>query len=173
MSYTVRGQVEGLGEALRALDSLANAARNRIVRQAVTAGARVIARKAKALAPRELGLLKKSIGQKVKVYRNTGTAAAVIGPRHGFRKPAVRKKGKWRPAAVHPGGEADPAFYAHLVELGTAPHRVGGRRHPGASAKPFLAPAATGQAGVIRAAMVDAIARGLAKWLASVRAKGG
>ena len=34
------------------------------------------------------------------------------------------------------------APHAHLFELGTAPHSVGPRRHPGADANPFIYPAA-------------------------------
>lgn len=177
MAYKVQGQVTGLAETLATLEGIKAAVRNRILRAAVTAGARLIAKKAKALAPRELGLLRKSIGQVVRVYRNSGVVVAVVGPRKGFRLPAKRKKGKWRETPVPPAGHANPLFYAHLVELGVAPHRIGkgsstrkktgsGRMHPGHPAKPFLTPAATGQAAAVGAAMAKAVTEGLARAVA-------
>lgn len=60
---------------------------------------------ARARAPVDSGTLKKSIGIKVKVYRQTGTAAFVVGARKGF-------------GTTIAGRPRDPYYYAHLVELG-------------------------------------------------------
>ena len=74
------------------------------------------------------GLLRKSLGYKVKTYTKTGTAVAVCGPRKGFREQiGVVSRGKDKGKPIF----ADPQKYAHLVENGT-------RR---TSAKPWLRPA--------------------------------
>jgi HK97 gp10 family phage protein len=38
-------------------------------------------------------------------------------------------------------GPTTRAFYGHMVEFGTAPHRLKGGQHPGAPAQPFARPA--------------------------------
>lgn len=98
-------------------------------KKAVTAGARIVLNAAKSFAPKRTGLLRKSLGQKVKLYGGE-TAVAIIGPRTGFRKKLVRlgsktaiatsKKGQKLLAAGGKEEWADPAKYAHLQELGTA-----------------------------------------------------
>lgn len=166
MSYRVQGVVDGLPQLLASLDGLATAVRNRILRAAVMAAGKVVLSRAKADAPRESGLLRKSMARKVKVYRNSGVAVAIVGPRKGYKQQVTRKRGKWRASTVW----ADPVRYAHLVELGTRPHRQRGGQHPGSMPRPFLTPAATQQATAIRAAMASAINEGLAKAVAQGRA---
>lgn len=86
------------------------------------------------------GLLKKSLGQKVKTYAKSNTVVAIVGPRKGFRKrigTITRGKNKGQPVY------ADPVKYAHLVELGT--------RH--SSPKPFLRPASNVGARTMAAVM--------------------
>jgi HK97 gp10 family phage protein len=150
MPYAVRSGVAGLRDVLSRLGGLKRSARNRVARQAVAAGARAVARAAKKNAPRETGLLKKSLGSKVKVYANSGVAVGVAGPRVGMRQTVVRKKNKARPTPVL----SDPAKYAHLAELGTSR----------SAARPFLRPALEG--GQAAAAMLAAAERGAAAALA-------
>lgn len=74
------------------------------------------------------GLLRKSLGYKVKYYTRTGSAVAICGPRSRFRvQIGVVSRGPRKGQPVF----ANPQKYAHLVELGT--------RHSGA--RPFLKPA--------------------------------
>ena len=166
MSYTIRGRVDGLQEMIQSLAGLKEAVIRRILRAAVSKGSQIIMKKAKQLASRETGLLRKSIGRKVKVYRTSGVAVAMVGPRIGFRTTVTRKKGKLRPTPTI----SDPVKYAHLVERGTKPHG----RHPGFQARPFLEPAARGQTGAIRQAMAEEIRRQLEKEAAkALKKKGG
>lgn len=95
---------------------------------------------AKYVKARRSGTLAKSLGKKVKAYKNSWICTAWVGARPGFRDPQT--------------GE-DPQNIAHMVEYGTKPHYVGkgsrtrgkksknlsGKRHPGAEPYPFLRPA--------------------------------
>lgn len=94
------------------------------------------------------GLLKKSIGIKVKLMGRLGNKRVVglVGPKMKTSMTAGS------------GREIKPYKYAHLVERGTVAHslksrkitklkaaagayQLSARQHPGATAKPFLAPA--------------------------------
>jgi HK97 gp10 family phage protein len=112
----------------------------------VAKGGQILAKAAKAGAPKETGLLKKSIGSKVKVYPS-GVAVAIVGPRQGFKAEVTREKNRRFPWT----GTSNPTRYAHLVELGT-------RQAP---AKPFLKPALAGQQAAIREAMAKAVREAL------------
>lgn len=89
---------------------------NKVSRPAYREAAAEIRKKAKANAPKETGLLKKSIKSVVR----TGKIGvyAVIGPAYGFKQIVDDKP-------------RDPAKYAHLVEFGTTHSQP----------KPFLRPA--------------------------------
>lgn len=162
MPFAIRGEVEGMKGALATLAHLKGAARKRIVRRGLTLCARILAKAAKRLAPKETGLLRKSIASKVKTYPN-GSVVAIIGPRDDakFRQPVVRKKGKWFPSTV----TANPVKYAHLVELGH-----GGRA--AAPAKPFLAPALAASQSQVKARFAQAVREGLEKEAAKAAGKG-
>lgn len=150
MAFLARANLSGLRPLLRTLDAFGPKVRRKVTRAMVAAGGRAVAKQAKGLAPKETGLLRRSIGSKVKVYKDTGIAVAVAGPRVGFRQEAERPRN--RPGA--PASMADPVKYAHLVELGT--------RH--GAARPFLAPALG--AGAVQAAMAQAARRGIDRELA-------
>lgn len=153
----------GHRQLMHALRQFKPSVRRRIMRPAMRKAARIIVRDAKALAPKETGLLKRSIGMRMRVSGKTGNILVVIGPRHGFGAKVTRDpKGKLvslhtrKRQSQYAGAETvyrNPTKYAHLVEFGSAPHvqagklkRLGDRmvarvRHPGAPAKPFLRPA--------------------------------
>lgn len=123
-------KLTGLNTALASLDLVSTKLRKRILRRAFTKAARIVAKKAKSKLPNKstatyttnqtqriyqrYGLLKKSIGSKVRTNRKTGDVYVVIGPRKGFKE-----------------NGRNPEKYAHLVEYGT--------RH--SKARPFLRPA--------------------------------
>lgn len=117
---------------------------------------------------RRTGLLYKSLGRRVRVYRNSRTVVGLVGPRVDtvgtFTRTGRLVSGKvfsGRTAGKRTGKVklSVPARYAHLVEFGTAPHATGkgskrlaggkrtrpgpqrGAMHPGAAPKPFLRPA--------------------------------
>lgn len=146
MTFKIKSEVN-VKDLMSSLDGLKNAVKNRILKKAVNKGCKIILKAAKAKAPRETGLLKKSLGSKVKVYRNTGVVVGIVGPRKGFRQEVLRKKGRWFPAMVI----SDPIRYAHLVELGTSHSQ----------AKPFLGPAVNDSSVAIRNAMAAEITKGL------------
>lgn len=163
MSFVIRGRLDGIAEARRNLQHLGEQMRKRILRKAVRAAAKLIEKAAKshADASKDTGLLKKSIGTVVRVYRGGDKVIAVIGPRVGFRR-------------VIDGRVMDPTKYAHLVENGVKPHALGkgsslrkktqaGQGHPGFAAKPFLRPAIDGNKAAANAAIARVVAEELKK----------
>lgn len=104
---------EGLGERVQ----------RRVLRSAVTAASTPVNRAAKARAPKQSGLLKKSLGRKVVTNTKTQTVTAVIGPRTNIVGEFKGKKRK-------------PSRYAHAVEKGFV-DAAGNFVPP----KPFLNPA--------------------------------
>lgn len=144
--------VSGLSELDRLLKELPAKIEGNIMRGAVRAGAKVMEARAKELVPVDDGDLRDSI--KVSTKSKRGRVSATV--RAGSKK----------------------AFYAHMVEFGTARHFIKPRKrkslffaglarevvdHPGASPKPFMRPALdSGQAEAVNAA-ADYIRKRLAK----------
>ena len=124
-------QTTGLQPLLAMLDTVAVKLERSIVRGALRAGAQVILAEAQAQVPEHSGALRKSLRVSVKVKRGVPTATIKAGSK--------------------------AAWYAHLVEFGTAAHTIkpkkpsgdlatpaGPRRavhHPGAAKRPFMRPA--------------------------------
>ncbi|MEM6560039.1 MAG: HK97-gp10 family putative phage morphogenesis protein [Planctomycetota bacterium] len=107
----------------KALRKLGDKAARKVSRSAVSAAATPVAKAARRNAPKESGLLRKSIGRRVRTYTERGTVIALVGPRRNF-------------SGEHEGERRVPANYAHLVENGhLAPD--GSFVPP----KPFLRPA--------------------------------
>lgn len=132
-------KVEGLEELQRKLKTLPGKVQKKLLRSAVTAGAKPIVAAAKAGAPERTGTVKLSIGRKV-VTKN-GHATAVIGA-----KSNVQSEFK--------GQVEKPSRIIHLLEKGFIDRA--GEHVPG---KPFIEPALD-QAGP---AAVDAMADKLGK----------
>lgn len=117
-------KIEGAVELKRLLAELPAAPTRRALRAAVSVGATPALERARALVPVETGLLKKSLGRRLKVYPASGNVVAIIGPRSGFKREVTRKKGRRKPRKEL----ANPVKYAHLVELGF--HAPSGRFVP-------------------------------------------
>lgn len=100
-------QLEGAEEIRRKLKHLEAKVQRRIVRPAVTRALSPVLKQAKQNVPVVTGLLKRSLGKKVKAYSRTGVIWGGIGPRSGFKE--VGADGRAR----------NPVNYMHLVELGT------------------------------------------------------
>ena len=128
--------IKGLAELQRALDTLPAKIEANVMRAAMRAGAKVIAKEAAA-----------------NVNSVSGALAASV--RFGARPNA--KEGKLL-GYVRAGGKAKKgkaaAFYAHMVEFGTAAHVIKARSpnrmlalgvakvmHPGSKKRPFMRPA--------------------------------
>jgi HK97 gp10 family phage protein len=111
---------------------------NRCLRRAVQVGSAPILKTAKAKAPRESGLMKRSLTRRMKSRK--GAHTATIGARKGF-------------SGTYRGRKRVPSRYLHLVSKGTKAHSVAGGKskgllrirskgyHPGAQANDFLAEA--------------------------------
>src|SRR4051812_2201580 len=122
----------GLPDAVRAIEELPRRLQNKHVRIALNAAGGVLKRAAQANAPRQTGLLEKSLGVKVKVPAASFNSAhhdkpayAIIGPRRGFLAPVARVKGQTKKLSIRAatkrvlgGGKVrarNPSRYAHLA----------------------------------------------------------
>jgi HK97 gp10 family phage protein len=133
-------KMEGIEALTKALEALGTKVAARGPDAGVRAAGAIIIKEMRRRAPKDTGVLKKSIGQKVKKYRRNQTVTSIIGGRSKAYETAE--------------GKRNPAFYAHLVELGTKPHRVGDGVHPGSPAQPFMRPAWDASAPAARQAVV-------------------
>jgi hypothetical protein len=136
MPIQVQYKIEGLDQLKRKLGELPNRVQNKVIRQSLTKGARIVARSIKDDAPVAKpkqhisgvdiragggkGLLKKSIGQVIRTRRGTDMTYAVIGAKRGLRRLIGFTQGsatglKRRSHAVY----MNPSRYAHLMERET------------------------------------------------------
>jgi HK97 gp10 family phage protein len=142
-SFRIKGELD-IKPLLAELDNVDRKVRRHALKTGVTKASRIVAKAAKQTAPvGETGQLKRSIGQKVKVYSGRGVIVGIIGPRKGFR-------------IVVDGKPVDPIHYARLVEFG----------HGGpapAPARPFLRTAWTQSRQAIMAVMAAEVQKALAK----------
>ena len=139
MAYKIKGKIEGLRDVLAALDNVEKKVKKKAIRKAAGVAGTIVLKAAKARARKATGLLRKSLGKKIKVYKSGAVGVAIVGPRLGFRQVVSR------------GGRdvlSNPTKYAHLVELGTS--------H--SAAHPFLRSALEQTRGQVREAMAKAIA---------------
>ena len=156
----VKMTLEGDKQLESALRQLPRRVLTKGTRQAVNAAAAPIVRKAKAWAPRDTRTLKKALKRKLKTYKG-GAAAAIIGADRAVQGIDAR------------GRKRVPANYIHLVEKGTAPHRIGNASHPGARPQAFLERAyAAGQhqaKSIAEAKLAEVVAKEAAKVAAGGR----
>ena len=143
-------QLQGIDAMTKNLAQLGTRVAARGPSTAVRAAGAVIIREMRMRAPKATGSLKKSIGQKVKNYKRSGTVASIIGARSKSYATAQ--------------GKRNPAYYAHLVEFGVKPHATGKKKsfyrrgtgqHPGHRAQTFMRPAWDSAAPRARSAVID------------------
>jgi HK97 gp10 family phage protein len=161
---TLREGIKLVGEKelknlLRLLPDKVNKKANKA---AVTAMSTPVMRAVRAAVPQKTGLLKKSIGRKIKTYK--AAAVAVVGARRSVQAVVTTPRGVKKSV---------PANYFHLVEGGTKPHDIPGKNgqvfhHPGSPAHPTIRQAyqttkaqATKAAGEKYAEVVESEARKL------------
>lgn len=114
MAFAIRAKIEGV-EALQAtLKNLTGACQRKVLRPALNAEGTRILQAARRNVPVKTKLLRKSLGKKIKTYKD-GTVIVVVGPRRGFKQ-------------VNKGKAHNPSFYAHLVEFGAKPHFLSGAK---------------------------------------------
>ncbi|PLV13075.1 HK97-gp10 family putative phage morphogenesis protein [Pseudomonas guariconensis] len=143
--------VLGLGDLQADFEHLAKAAGNKIVRNAVMAGARIARDKARTAAPVRTGKLKKNItATRLKQSDTPGGATAgvrVKSPK-GKQSKALKRRGKkGRTSAT----EWEAPFYWKFLELGTSKMQ----------AHPFIRPAWDGSLPEIEKAVSDKLAEGI------------
>lgn len=97
------GAIQALARKLNEFDRKAS---RKAIRKGVNEATKLVAADAKANVPKRTGLLKKSIGRRVRSYRGGTIISGIVGPRSGFA--TTLKNGK----------KVNPAKYAHLVEFG-------------------------------------------------------
>jgi hypothetical protein len=132
MSLRVKGRIDGAPALIRKLRDLAGRQAKAITRKSANAAIGPVQKGIKANAPAgtpdSTGLLRKSIGRKVKSYAASGAVVALTGPRAGFRRVVTMKRvffGGNRPfLARQPGpGQTqrtyDPVRYGHFSDRGT------------------------------------------------------
>jgi HK97 gp10 family phage protein len=108
--------VTGVDQTLAAFASVKSSLQKKYLRKAQADNARLVLWAVRGRTPKRRGLLYKSLGRKVKVYRGRNIVVAVVGARTGFRQQVgTRKDG----TPIF----ANPVKYLHLVELGTARSR--------------------------------------------------
>lgn len=146
-------KITGAREIRDALRKLPKELQRAAEKAVLRAGAQPIAKAAKARAPKDSGLLKKSIGLRVATVK--GETSARVGPRTGMKRQVTRK----RPNGKTYTEMADPNNYSHLVELGSS-------RAP---AKPFIRPAVDAAASDTLAAMATGYEKHLTKVVAKLR----
>ncbi len=147
-------EIKGLAELHKTLQDLPAKIERNVLRGGLRAGAKVMEVAAKAQVPVKHGDLRQSIRVSMRVSSKTGTVRAQV--KAGDKK----------------------AWYAHLVEFGTARHWIKPKNrkslfiaglmkeivdHPGARAKPFMRPAFDGKWRQAIDAMADYIRTRLPK----------
>jgi HK97 gp10 family phage protein len=116
--------VTGIRELTAAVQEFGDKVKRKAMRQATRAACKVVLASARQKVRVRTKLLRKSLGVKIKSYRNDGNIVGMVGPRVGFKTATgVGKNGK----VIY----ENPTQIAHLVEKGT--NR--------AKAYPFLRPA--------------------------------
>lgn len=136
-------QLIGDKELRRKLLSLAENTQRKVTRQAVNKAATPVVRSAKSKVSVQSGLLKKSMGKRVKTYKQTQTVVAVIGAK---RSTSGTYRGKLR----------RPANYSHLAHNGFV--TTDGKQVPG---NPFLQQAMAEQEGNALSTLKTEMATGI------------
>ena len=160
--------IKSLVEKLAGLD-------RKVARKALKAGindgTKAVLWDAKARTPRRTGLLRKSLGRKVKSYRGGAVIVGVIGPRRGFRM-------------VIDGKPVNPVKYAHLVEYGrrevvpkkkkVLADKVGkviyGRKVRAVAPRPFMRPAWESNKGRVVEFVVERLRAAIKEFFRTARA---
>ena len=148
MSIVASVKFDDTKQVMAKLASLRRSVGNRIMRKAVRASTREMAKMAKAYAPRgPTGLLKRSQTNKLAKQRGTRTVAGVVGSNAKTQDTKAAFVKSILPQRAGGGGikVAKPSKYDHLVELGTKPHMIPFKKggdavisHPGSQGKHYL-----------------------------------
>jgi HK97 gp10 family phage protein len=125
----------------RILQQLTPALQRKLTRQSVSKALSPMVSAAKQKAPRESGLLKKSLGKKIKSYASRNRVVGIAGPR---KETVGEYNGKLR----------RPVRYAHIVEM----------RH-----QPFMRPAFDATQSTMISIMKSELAEGVVREAAKIQ----
>ncbi len=109
MSDALSTELVGKAEAIGALAGLQNALRNRVLRRAVLDATKPVYDAMRSKVLEDTKTLRRSIGRKVIVYRNSSVVVGLVGPRTKMGREVV-PRGRKKPV------KRVPTKYAHLVE---------------------------------------------------------
>lgn len=126
----VKFDKEKLDRTLRKLDRFKKSTKKRILRKAVRAAGRVGVKSAKSNAPRNSGLSKRALTQRVTTRKN-GVVLSIVGANRKTQG-NVKLKRRWSDKEVF----HKPSKTNHLINEGTKPHLItlpngGTFLHPG------------------------------------------
>lgn len=162
---TIEAKIEGLKPILARMERWKGGKQRKVIRAAISKASTVILQEVKSRVPKRSGLLKKSMGRKVKTYTRTGTVIAIVGPRVGHRK-------------LYKGNYIDPVKYAHLVEFGRKASVVRkkkvmsdgsviyGKKTKPVAPKPFIRQSWAARKHDVRKIIIDELNRGIKRELA-------
>jgi HK97 gp10 family phage protein len=162
-------KVEGLAATTYTMGTLTDRFARKVMRKSLSRATKGLVGAVRRKIPVRSGLMKKSIGRKIKTYVENGVVLAIVGARRGFG------------GVVNVDGRQvyeDPAKIMHLVEFGTQPHSVAkdsqasqgnvahaASLHPGSIAQPSLRPAYEEEKGRMEADYARGCQEGLAEEL--------
>jgi hypothetical protein len=118
MSFVIKGTIDGVKELLERLDGIDKKVRKKILRAAINQASKLLLAEAKQHTPVASGLLRKSLGRKIKAFRNSGMIVGIVGPREHHRQRiggcskgrVERKQGRRKSTPAGNGRGVTPSF---------------------------------------------------------------
>ena len=125
----IKYELQGMAEANKAFDKLDKKIKRKVTRKAVNAAVRPTIKAARKLAPKQTGLLRRSLTHKIKNYRKGAIFVAIAGQRvdgatKAFERAAIKAQSDKRRGGLSAKGKAVPI---HLVESRVRPHTIKAR----------------------------------------------
>ncbi len=161
--------VKGDKEIIRALQEFGRKLSGQVVRRAGQKAMTPVAKAARGFAKPASKTVAKSIGGKVKVYKQTGYVLAIVGPKADPPKSVKLAQnavieGSAKRKRVH-----DPSKTAHLVHGGTKAHKITLFKkrqvmvvdHPGMKGVPYLYKALAQAEGLAKQIYINELRTGL------------
>lgn len=131
MPIKITMKLDGLQALAKRLEAIDKKVAKKAIKAAINQATKILTKEVKARVPVDTGLLRRSIGRKVKTYRQSGLVIGIVGPRANIV-----------------GDDGDkPSKYGSLVEFGTST----------SPARPFLRPAFDAAKDRMLAAMRDVL----------------
>ena len=125
----IKYDMEGIAEANKAFEKLDKKIKRKVTRKAINASVRPAIKAARKLAPKQTGLLRRSLTHKIKNYRKGAIFVAIAGQRvdgatKAFERAAIKAQSDKRRGGLSAKGKAVPI---HLVESRVRPHTIKAR----------------------------------------------